>query len=149
MRWILLPVFAALAPICLAEAPEIPGCGRDSAVACFVDHAQDRLRSCWKSSNLPSGAAGTDSLSGRPKKDDRQRQDCVAASHREIDPLYREALNAARNQRGTTRAVMDYYEDWNRVLDGRAASGAAAAGDSGRSDMERLNVKAEHLRQGR
>ena len=82
-------------------------------------------------------------------EDDKQRQDCVAASHREIDLRYREALNAVRNQRGTTRAVMDYYEDWNRVLDGRAASDAAAADDSGRSDLERLNVKAEHLRQGR
>ena len=149
MRWIPLLVFATLAPICLAEAAETQDCGHDDAVTCFVDHAQDRLRSCSRSSSLSSDAVGTDGLQGRPRGGDKQRQDCVAASHREIDPLYREALNAARNQRGTTRAVMDYYDDWNRVLDGRAASGAAAADDSGRSDMERLNVKAEHLRQGR
>ena len=149
MRWIPFLVFATLAPICLAEAAEIQVCSHDGAVACFVDHAQERLRSCSRSSSFSSDAVGTDGLQGRERGGDKQRQDCVAASHREIDPLYREALNAVRNQRGTTRAVMDYYEDWKRVLDGRAASGAGAADDSGRSNLERLNVKAEHLRQGR
>jgi len=149
MSWIPFLVFATLAPICLAEAAETQGCGHDGAVACFVDHAQDRLRSCSRPSRLSSDGFGTDRLQRRLSEDDKQLQDCAAASHREIEQLYREALNAVRNQRGTTRAVMDYYADWNQVLDSHGPLGAAAADDSGRADLERLNVKAEHLRQGR
>jgi hypothetical protein len=88
----------------------------------------------------------------RTPRGDKQRRDCVAASHKEIDPLYREALSAVRNLRGTTRAVMDYYEDWEEVLSRPGAAPAASSADSAyssRADIERLNVKAEHLRQGR
>lgn len=152
MRWIPLIVSATLASTCMAEEPKIPGCSHDGAVACFVDHAQARLRSCLRSSALPPDAAGTDRPQKRAADDDKQRQGCVAASHREIDLLYREALNAVRNQRGTTRAVTDYYEDWDLVFSGRGAPlapDATTAGDSWRADIERLNVKAERLRQGR
>ena len=130
----------------------MPTCNRDGAVACFVDHAQVRLRACLRSSALPPDDAGTGKAQRVPSQDNKQRQDCVAASHREIDPLYREALAAVRYQRGTARAVTDYYEDWGQVLNGRGAPLAAdstAAGDSWQADVQRLNVKAEHLRQGR
>jgi hypothetical protein len=151
MRWMLLIVIATVASICLAEQPEIPGCDHASAVVCFVDRAQARLHSCL-SSTIPPDAARTENAQRRSVQDDTQRRNCVTASHREIDPLYREALNAVRYQRGTTRAVTDYYEDWDLVLSGRGAPLAAdstTAGDSRRADIEHLNVKAEHLRQAR
>ena len=80
MRWIPFLVFATLAPICLAEAAEIQGCGHDGAVACFVDHAQDRLRSCSRSSSFSSDAVGTDGLQGR--EGEATSSDKTASPHR-------------------------------------------------------------------
>src|SRR5450755_3424447 len=58
MRWMLLIVIATVASICLAEQPEIPGCDHASAVVCFVDHAQAKVRSCLLPT-IPLNAAGT------------------------------------------------------------------------------------------
>jgi len=130
---------------------DIPGCDHTSPVVCFVDHAQARLRSCLLATS-PLDAAGTNQPQTRPAQDGKQRNACVADAHREIDPLYREALLDVRYLRGTTRAVMDYYEDWEKVLYRRGAplpADSSAAADRWRPDIERLNMKAEHLRQGR
>lgn len=142
----------AFVSICSAEQPTIPKCEHDGAVACFVDRAQAGLRLCLSSSGLPSDVAGTSNLRKPAAQDDKQRRACVAASHRDIDPLYQDALATVRYQRGTTRAVQDYYADWKEVLAGHVAplaGDSTAAGDNQRADIERLNVKAEHLRQGR
>jgi hypothetical protein len=151
MRWMQLIVIATIASICLAEQPEIVGCEHASPVVCFVDHAQAKVRSCLLST-IPLHAPGTNRTQTRPAHDDEQRNACVADAHREIDPLYREALLEVRYIRGTTRAVMDYYEDWEEVLSrpGTApAASSAGSPSSSRADIERLNVKAQHLRQSR
>ncbi len=142
----------AFVSICSAEQPTMPKCEHDGAVACFVDRAQANLRLCLSSSALPSDVAGTSKLRTPAAQDYKQRQACVAASHRDIEPLYQDALAAVRYQRGNARAVQDYYADWKEVLARNVATLAVdstAVGDIQRADIERLNVKAEHLRQGR
>jgi hypothetical protein len=137
---------------CFAGEPQSQPCDHDGAVACFVDRAQADLGVCVRALALPSDIAGPNNAQQRPDLVDKARQECLTGSLRELDPLYRGALAAVRYQRGTTRAVMDYFEDWKDVMADQTAPSTAdstAASTSRRADIERLNVKAERLRQGR
>ena len=137
---------------CFAGEPQSQPCDHDDAVACFVDRAQADLGMCLRAPALPSDVAEPNNAQQRSEPVDKARQECLTGSLRELDPLYRDALAAVRYQRGTTRAVMDYFEDWKDVMADHTAPSTAdstAASTSWRADIERLNVKAERLRQGR